>query len=132
MKLHGRQFAIVLTLALGTIVGVATLARADVAATFQVTFGKSPHWVGVQGTKVKEIRQGERPDYDIFKCGGRYYVHNADGWYCSKKSHGDFAKIEETAVPRDLARVPRDHWKNYPAGWTEPPMEEKHHGKGYH
>ena len=45
------------------------------SATLQVTFGTNPHWVGVRGTRVREIRQSDRSDYDMFRYGGNYYAY---------------------------------------------------------
>ena len=43
------------TLALGLTLAMAPAAQA-VDADLSVTFGHSPHWVGVHGTRVREIR----------------------------------------------------------------------------
>ena len=89
------------------------------SASLQVTFGRTPHWTGVPGTRVKVIRQGERPDYDMFRYGGSYYVYDNQRWYTSRRMRGGFAPMDEHAVPGELSRVPREHWHNYPSGWSE-------------
>ena len=89
------------------------------SATLQVTFGTAPHWTGVRGTRVREIRQSERPDYDMFRYGGRYYAYHDNQWYSSRRMNGGYAAMDDRSVPRELSRVPRDHWRNYPSGWSD-------------
>ncbi len=87
------------------------------SATLQITFGSTPHWTSVRGTRVQQIRQGERPDYDMFRYGGTYYVYSNDQWYSSRRGRGQFRAIDARFVPRELTRVPREHWRNYPSAW---------------
>ncbi len=86
---------------------------------FQVNFTTAPHWTTVRGTHVREIRQGERPDYDMFRYGRNYYVYNNNQWYRSGRSNGEFTVIDERSVPSELSRVPRQHWHNYPSQWSD-------------
>jgi hypothetical protein len=66
---------------------------------------------------VWEIRTHQRPSYDLFSYRGSYYAYNNDQWYMSQRSSGDFRLIDDRYVPTELYRVPRDHWRSYPAAW---------------
>lgn len=89
------------------------------SATMQVTFSNRPRWSQVPGTRVRELRQGRnRPDYDMFRYGNTYYVYSNGRWYASNQWNGSFSYIEFRQVPVELSRVPRDHWRNYPAEWV--------------
>jgi len=87
--------------------------------SLQINFGNRPHWVGVPGTQVREIRQGDRTDYDIFQYGRGYYAYNNDNgrWYMSRRARGQFRLIDDRYVPSELRRIPRNHWRNYPTAW---------------
>lgn len=87
--------------------------------SLQINFGSTPHWSRVPGTQVREIRQGDRTEYDVFQYGRRYYAYNhrSDSWYVSRRSRGNFRLIDDEAVPAELRRIPRNHWRNYPASW---------------
>jgi hypothetical protein len=89
-------------------------------ASLQITFGTTPHWVGIPGTGIREIRQGDRTDYDMFKYGRSYYAYNNanDRWYMSRGWRGQFMLIDDRSVPRELRRIPRNHWRNYPTAWA--------------
>jgi hypothetical protein len=89
--------------------------------SLQINFGSTPHWSRVPGTQVRMIRQGDRTDYDIFQYGRSYYAYNNDNerWYMSRRSRGHFRLIDDRAVPVELRRVPRNHWRNYPASWED-------------
>jgi len=87
------------------------------SATFQVNFGTAPHWAGISGTAVEMVPVAERPNYDVFRYAGTYYVYNGNQWYSSPRESGQFAMIDDRAVPSELSRVPSGHWRNYPAGW---------------
>jgi hypothetical protein len=89
--------------------------------SLQITFGSTPHWVGIPGTQVREIRQGDRTDYDMFRYGRNYYAYNnANGrWYTSRHWRGQFRMIADRSVPRELRRIPRNHWRNYPDAWQD-------------
>jgi hypothetical protein len=120
------------------ILALAPAARADnphdrgpdgASVSIQISFGTAPHWVAVRGTHVKEIREGERPDYDMFCTGGKYYVYQNDHWYMSRHSKGRFMAVDDRNVPRELSRVPREHWHKYPPGWEK--QDERGHERGH-
>jgi len=79
---HRSRIQILLPLlAMSLTLGMIGSAQAqDASANFQVTFGSRPHWTSVQGTRVQEIRQADRPDYDMFRYGGNYYAYNNNRW----------------------------------------------------
>jgi len=119
------------TIALGLTFATTAVVHAQ-DASLTVTFGHTPRWVGVRGTRVREIRPADRPDYDMFSYGGRYYAYRDNRWYWSRRSRGHFQPIEDRRVPREISRVPRDHWHNYPSGWGDPnapahPTDDMHH-----
>ena len=87
------------------------------SASFQVTFGTTPRWAGINGTRVEEVYGDDRPSYDVFRYGGSYYAYDNDRWYSSRNESGRFTMIDTRAVPDELSRVPRDHWRNYPPAW---------------
>ena len=87
------------------------------SATLQVNFGSTPHWTGVSGTRVEMVPAAERPDYDVFRYGGTYYVYNSNRWYSSPRESGQFTMIDDRSVPSEFSRVPREQWRHYPAGW---------------
>ena len=89
------------------------------SATLQVSFGTTPHWTGIRGTRVMEVRQDERQGYDTFRYGGNYYAYSNNQWYRSHRANGQYAQIQDRSVPSQLSRVPRDHWRNYPQGWGD-------------
>ena len=88
-------------------------------ATLQVTFGSRPRWGSVSGTRVMEVRSRQRPDYDVFRYGSSYYAYNNDRWYMSNRWDGTYSYVDERSVPRELRRVPRNHWRHYPQGWQD-------------
>jgi hypothetical protein len=87
--------------------------------SLQINFGSKPHWEAVPGTQVRQIRQRDRADYDMFQYGRSYYAYNYrnERWYMSRRWRGEFRLIDDRRVPSDLRRVPRDHWRSYPAAW---------------
>lgn len=89
------------------------------AATLRVNFGSPHHWASVQGTHVEELPAAERPDYDMFRYGSTYYAYNNHQWYMSSRERGDFARIDDQAVPTEFSSVPRDHWRDYPTAWQD-------------
>jgi hypothetical protein len=89
------------------------------SASLQVHFGTTPRWMSVRGTRVRMIRQSQRPDYDMFQYGRNYYVYNDNQWYMSRRPRGQFMVMDERFVPRELSRVPRGHWRNYPSEWSD-------------
>lgn len=96
------------------------------SATLDVTFASRPHWNSIRGTQVREIRQGERPDYDMFRYGGSYYAYNNNRWYTSRRATGQFVMIDERAVPTAFTAIPRDHWRNYPSEWQDTSGNPRH------
>ena len=88
-------------------------------ATMQVRFASLPHWTNIRGTRVQQVRNGERPDYDMFRFAGGYYVYTNDRWFTSQHARGEYTAIDERAVPSAVYRVPRQHWRNYPAHWND-------------
>jgi hypothetical protein len=93
--------------------------RSQPGISLQINFGSTPHWSRVPGTQVRAIRQEDRTDYDIFQYGRSYYAYNSgnERWYMSRRSRGNFRLIDDRDVPRELRRIPRNHWRNYPASW---------------
>ncbi len=89
------------------------------AASLQINFGSAPRWRTIRGTNIREISGDQRPDYDMFRYGGNYYAYCNDRWYRSRRDRGEFMWIEDRYVPSQFTRVPRDHWRNYPAAWTD-------------
>ena len=107
-------------LALALTTGLAATVRADYdnsGTSFQVSIGTRPHWRHVRGTRVMEVYGTDRPDYDMFRYGNRYYVYNNDHWYMSRRYNGRYMVVQDGTVPRDFHRVPREHWRTYPATW---------------
>jgi hypothetical protein len=126
MIIRAKTHLLLPLLALGTTLVVAGLVHAQdrynqpsggVSASLHVSFGTTPHWMGISGTRVEEIRQAERPNYDMFRYGGSYYAYNNNRWYMSRRESGEFAMIDDRSVPSELSMVPREHWHNYPSGW---------------
>ena len=105
-----------------------TNTNTNAAMTMQVTFGSNPRWSGIRGTRVQEIRGGNRPNYDMFRYGRSYYVYDNDRWYMSRRPSGQFTAIDERDVPREFSRVSRDHWHN--SGWMDrnPNPDNGRHG----
>jgi hypothetical protein len=81
--------------------------------TFRVSFNSRPSWSPVRGTQVRMIRTDNRPSYDMFQYGGRYYVYNDGRWYVSNRWRGDFQVVSVRAVPWELRKVPRRYWRDY-------------------
>lgn len=111
-----KKSLLVAVLAAGAVLGAAT-AHAQ-GATFRVEFGTTPHWTTVNGTRVQIVRDDERPDYDIFRVNGRYYVYSGGDWYVSDVPTGTFSYMEPRFVPNDLRRVPQTYWYSYPSDWV--------------
>jgi hypothetical protein len=108
-------------------------ARNNVSTTFQVSYNSRPQWSGVRGARgVMEIRNGARPDYDMFRFNGNYYAYSNNRWYMSHRSRGQFTMIDERAVPREFGRVPRDHWRNYPSDMVDRSNSPTYPRRGYH
>jgi hypothetical protein len=97
----------------------AQYSQSGTSATLRISFGTTPHWTTVQGTRVEELPSAERPGYDVFRYGGSYYAYNNDRWYMSHRESGDFTMIDDPSVPNELSMVPREHWRNYPSRWQD-------------
>jgi len=91
------------------------------AVSLQINFGTAPHWSNVRGTRVREVRQNERSNYDVFRYGRYFFAYNNknDRWYMSRRYNGRYTLVENRSVPRELRRIPRDHWRNYPSSWED-------------
>ena len=84
------------------------------STTFQVTFGnRRPRWSTIPGTRVMMVRQGQRPDYDIFRYGGYYYTCHDGYWYRARGHRGHFRAIDVRHVPRRVFSIPERHWKRH-------------------
>jgi hypothetical protein len=101
-------------------------------ATLQVNFGTAPHWSGVRGTHVQMMRQTERPKYDMFRYGRTYYAYNNNQWYRSNRMNGGYVYMNDRDVPREVSRVPRAHWQNYPSGWNDRNSDPRSGRNGQH
>jgi hypothetical protein len=97
------------------------------SGSLQISFGNTPRWTGIPGSRVRVIRERERPNYDMFQYGGSYYVYQNDRWYSSRRARGNFVAMDERRVPQEISRVPRSHWRSYPAGWTD---RDRNNGRG--
>ena len=80
--------------------------------TVQGNYGGNSRWSGIRGTRVQQMRGMNRPQYDMFRYGGAYYIYNNDRWYTSRRPRGQFVAIDERDVPREFSRVSRDYWLN--------------------
>jgi hypothetical protein len=100
------------------------------SASLQITFGSQPRWSTIRGSRVQQVRERERPDYDMFRYGGGYYVYRNNQWYMSRHGRGEFAVIEERNVPMEVSRVPRQHWRNYPGQWNDQSRDPRGGGNG--
>ena len=92
-----------------------------IAATSQTANIKNaPHWESVPGTKVYWVRADERPAFDLFRFGTRFYLFDQGQWYRSNRHDRDYVVIQERYVPLTISRVPSQHWRSYPKGWMNP------------
>jgi len=85
-----------------------------------VTFRLSPAWQTIPGTTVAVVRAQDRPDYDLFRYGSRYFLYKDGYWYRSSQLNQRYVAIDERYVPMAIAMVPHDHWRSYPPGWMNP------------
>ena len=113
---HRSKYSLLLPL-LALCLTLAVPSQAATSASLQISFGNAPHWTGIQGTLVSEMRDGERPGYDVFRYGGMYYAFNNEHWYRCRTQRGNYIMIDERSVPGEFSKVPRGHWKHYPAAW---------------
>jgi hypothetical protein len=88
-------------------------------ATMRVRYTGRPRWTNVNGTRVEMVYGANRPNYDVFRFRGAYYAYSNDRWYSSSWERGEFTIMDDRAVPRELSRVPRDQWRNYPQNWQD-------------
>ena len=98
---------------------------------FTVYMRHHPRWDRVPGTRVRMIRESDRPDYDMFSYGGRYYVYDEGRWYMSTTWRGSFRRIDDQEVPAELARVPRDEWHSYPVNWPSSYGDDRYWRRRY-
>lgn len=124
-----KKALLVAVLAAGAVLGAAT-AYAQ-GATFRVEFGTAPHWQTINGTRVQIVRDDERPDYDIFRVNGRYFVYNGGDWYVSDVPSGTFSYMEPRFVPTELRTVPRQYWNSYPDDWMNNRDNDQSNGQNY-
>ena len=90
--------------------------RPDAAPdAMQINLSGRVHWGYVRGSRVQQVRESERPDYDVFRYSGSYYVYANRRWYSSRYEHGLFAGIDPRAVPSAVYRVPSRYWHDYPS-----------------
>ncbi len=96
--------------------------------SLQINFGSTPRWVGVPNTQIREVRREDRSEYDVFQYGRRYYAYNHVNhrWYISRRERGRYTMISNRSVPRELRRIPRDHWRNYPTAWEQSPRRDSY------
>jgi hypothetical protein len=128
MRSHRKTHLLVPLLALSLTLATAASAQAQsrqyskgTSARLEISFGTQPHWVAVPGTSVRTISQRDRTNYDMFRYDRYYYAYNHDNgrWYRSRNWRGQFFLIDDRYVPRDLRRVPRNRWRNYPTAWED-------------
>lgn len=89
----------------------------DQNSNLRVEFRTAPRWTRVSGTRVRVIRMQDRPSYDLFSYGGAYYAYDNDQWYMSRRWGNEFRPIDDRYVPAEFYRIPRNHWRTYPAAW---------------
>ena len=105
------------------VLGAATVAAGSAFAAPAapvVIFRTAPRWDVIPGTLVARVRDNERPDYDLFRYGSRYYAYDNGYWYRSARLDRPFVVINERSVPIAIAAVPHDQWRSYPPGWMNP------------
>jgi hypothetical protein len=122
---------LVLGMAVATVSTVRAQSRYDqgssgMSGSLQITFGSTPRWTSMRGTRVMRIRDRERPDYDMFRYGNVYYIYRDDHWYSSRRVRGSYRMVEDRYVPMQVSGVPREHWRAYPNGWME--RNNRHRG----
>jgi hypothetical protein len=100
----------------------------------RVMFSTAPRWELIPGTGVALVIADQRPSYDLFRYGSRYYAYDNGYWYRSSRLDRRFVAIEERYVPIQIAGVPNERWRSYPAGWMNPknPHYAGRHDNGNH
>ena len=129
-RLHLLLPLLVLGMVFAVSASVHSQASAATNATLQINFGTAPQWGYVPGTRVREIRQGQHPDYDVFRYGSRYYAYDNNRWYSSNRSSGTYRQVDERNVPSQFSRVPARNWKHYPSGWQNGNRGQGHGNDG--
>lgn len=99
-----------------------------------VVYRRASLWETIPGTRVAWVRDADRPAYDLFRYGSRYYIYNDGYWYSSRRQNGRYVVIDDRRVPIAIAGVPDHHWRTYPQGWKNPkhPHYYGKHDKGKH
>jgi hypothetical protein len=97
----------------------------------EVYFRHSPRWENIQGTRVYVVRDEDRPDYDMFRYGGSYYIYNDGYWYRGDRWNGPFVAIDFSSVPDEFRSVPRDEWVSYPSNWAND-YDNGYNNNGYY
>ncbi len=70
--------------------------------------------------------------YDLFGCGGYYYLYSGGYWYRSPVAQGPFVAIEVRRVPRQIFEVDDHsyHWRSHPQGWRGAQQRgDENHGR---
>jgi hypothetical protein len=101
---------VVLALAIGVSV-------ASAQATLRVQLLAYPHWSQVETLPVDELPLSERPDYDVFRYGGRFYAYDGDRWYVSDRESGTYSEMDQDRIPDVFSTIPREHWRYYPTAY---------------
>ncbi len=89
----------------------------NTSGSLTISFGSTPRWSGISGTRVEAVYGAGHPDYDVFRYGGTYYAYSGDRWYSSNRESGRFNLIDDRSVPSEFSRVPRANWRHNPSGW---------------
>ena len=84
----------------------------------RVEFQYRPQWTTVTRNNVLMVRASERPYYDMFSYGSKYYIYNDGYWYRSNRWDGSYVAIDARDVPGALHEVPEAEWRSYPSGWA--------------
>ena len=90
-------------------------------------------WETISGTRVSWVREQDRPNYDLFRYGSRYYIYNEGYWYRSDRLNQRFTVVDERYVPMAFSTVPNNRWRSYPPGWMNPknPHYSGRHDNGH-
>lgn len=83
--------------------------NAPPAPPTHLAFRSGPRWKMVPGTMVY-VAGDSRADFDMFRAGGRIYVHKDGYWYRSNRWNGGFMAIDHRQVPDEFRRIPSSHW----------------------
>jgi hypothetical protein len=108
----------------------AVRAQSHMSGNLQINFGSQPSWEPVSGTRVLVMNSPGRPDYDVYRYGGRYYAYNNNQWYYSRNGRGHYSQISERNVPQEFNRIPRQQWQHYPSTWNGNSRNNRHNRNG--